>query len=192
MSLHFVHPPGHVEELAQLPKWLDDQAEEAHRGQELSEDLQSIRLQHFVQKHANGQNDHPAVNDRCDCIAPKEKSVLLRQEWVIRLLQAQTHANHETLQDFSRLLTKIGNLREVHHDVVAVESQKGIPVEDQRADRTDEHDAQTYVIQEPRLAEPPQERGDGCQCEFYPHASSADHRPMPLIGQHPRVGHIAV
>ncbi len=50
--------------------------------------------------------------------------------------------HQEPLQHLRRLLPQVRDLDQVHQDVVAVEPQQRVAVEQQRADRADEHHAQ--------------------------------------------------
>ena len=96
------------------------------------------------------------------------------------------------VENRARLLPQVGNFQDVAQDVVAVVAQQRIGVEHQRAHRADEHHVQADVIQQPRLAEPPDERGDRGQHQLDVHAGRADRRPMPAVGQHPRIGDVAI
>ena len=90
------------------------------------------------------------------------------------------------------LLPQVGDFGQVGEDVVAVVAQQRIGVEDHRADRADEHHVQAEVVQQARLAEPPDEGGDRGQHQLDVHAAGADGRPVPLVGQHPGVGDVAI
>ena len=90
------------------------------------------------------------------------------------------------------LLTQIGNLGQIHQDVVAVKSQQRVSVEHERADRADKHHAQRDLVQQAHLAEPPDIRGNRGQKHFDVHSRCAEEGTFPLAGQHPRIGNVAV
>ncbi len=90
-------------------------------------------------------------------------------------------------------LPQIRDLRQIRQDVIPVESQQGVPIEQDRADRADEHHTQTDLIQQhTRLTKPPEKRGNGRQNRFHVHSRRSDGRPVPLIRQQPGVGNVAV
>ena len=47
---HFVDPPGHVKELAQLVQRHDQQSPQRHRHHDLADDLQLVRLEQLVEE----------------------------------------------------------------------------------------------------------------------------------------------
>ena len=116
----------------------------------------------------------------------------LRQKRIFRLFEAQAPLAQLAVENRARLLPQVGNLEDVAEDVVAVVPQQRVGVEHDRAHRADEHHVQADVIEQPRLAEPPDERADRGQHELDVHARRADRRAMPPVGQHPRVGDVAV
>ena len=107
-------------------------------------------------------------------------------------LDAEADGAQGVLQRLIGLLREVGNLQYVGQDVIAVVAQQRVRVEDHRADGGDEHRAQGQVVQQARLGKPPDERGQRGQDQLEVHPRRADRGPLPLVGQHPGIGDVAV
>ena len=86
---HFVPPPGHVEELAQLVDRLEKQPVDRHGGDPLAEHLQSVGLEHLVEEHQDRGQDEPAIGDRRHGVQGEETLVPFGEEGVVGRLEPQ-------------------------------------------------------------------------------------------------------
>src|SRR5262249_48691630 len=78
-------------------------------------------------------------------------------------------------------------------DVVAVEAHQRIAVEYHGADAAHNHEAEAHVVEEGLTgAVPPHERGDGGNHQLHVDARARDDDTLPLAGQSPGVGHVAI
>ncbi len=147
-SLHFMHPPRHIEKFAQLPHRLNHQTKEAHGAKQASHDLESVRFEYLVQEHQDGKHHNPTIEDCGNGIEAEKELVPLRQKRVLRLFDSQTQSDHEPLQHFGRLLSQVRNFDQVHQNVIAIKSQQRVAVKQQGADRTDEHQTEANLVQQ--------------------------------------------
>ena len=190
---HLIDPPGHVKELAHLPQRHEEQPPKRRRHHDLADDLQMIGHEQSIEEPADRQRHHPAIERRGHRIEGEEHLVPLRQEGVVGRLQAQAPLAQFAAEDRGGLLPQVGDLHQVGEDIIAVVTQQRVGVEDDRGDRGDEHHVEAEVVEERlRLGEPPQEGGDRGDHQLDVHAGRADGRPLPLAGQHPGVGDVAV
>ena len=111
-----------------------------------ADDFQADGLEYAVQEHQDRKNHDPTINNGGNCVGSKKRMVPLRQKWILGHLQSQAPLAHHLVQDLAGLLPKVGNLGDVRHDVVTIESQQGIRVEQQRTNRADEHCAEADAV----------------------------------------------
>ncbi len=96
------------------------------------------------------------------------------------------------MHDRRGLLPHIGYVDHVAQHPIPVEAQQGIAVKQQRAHRADEHDIEANGVEQPRLAEPPQQCGHRSQHQLDADAGRSHGRTPPFARQHPGRGDIAV
>ncbi len=190
--LHLVHPSRLNEKLAQPPQRHHQQIHHRHGRQKMPQHPQPVPLEHMIEKEQNRNRHDPHVNCRRDAIQRKEQLLALRQKRVFVLLEPQTPLAQLAPEDTRRLLPQVRNLQNVRQDVIPVVPHQRVRVEQQRADRADKDRAQAEIIEQPRLAEPPEKRRDAGDQQLDVHPRRADHRPLPLVGQHPRIADVAI
>ena len=89
-------------------------------------------------------------------------------------------------------MSQVGDLDNVGQYVVAVVTEQGVGVEHDRAHRGDENYVQADHIQQSRLGEPPDVGGNRGNNHLDVHTGRADGRALPLVGQHPGIGNVAI
>ena len=108
------------------------------------------------------------------------------------LLDAQAPPRGKPLEDRVGLLPKVWNLEDVGEDVIAVVPHQRIGVEEDRRHAGDEHHVEAELIEDTLMGVPPEIRGDRGDDHLHVHPRRPDRRPLPLVGQHPAVGDVAV
>jgi hypothetical protein len=126
----------------------------------LADNLEPVRLQDPVEEPEDRERDEPAIDGRGDGIRSKQPAPARRQKRIGPLAQTEQPRAELALNDRSRFLPQVRDFEQVRQDVVAVKPHQWIGVEQERAYRADKHHVQREVMNEARLAEPPDERGD--------------------------------
>ncbi len=192
-TFHFREPPRSATEFPGLNHGLCDQTKETNHGDHPPDDLQTVRFQDFDHEPTNREHDDPAVDHAGNREQSKHEFSACRQERIVLKFQAETGFLEPSLQDFGALLPQVGDLQEVHHDVVAVKTQQRISVDQDGADDIQEHHVQTQVVDRgARFGEPPDKRRDRRQDHFDIDSRGADPDSFPFVRQHPRVGNVAI
>ena len=190
--LHLITPPRNLQKPPDAQRRPDHQPPQGCQRQSPTEHLQPVGLEHLPDKKENRCRDQPAVGCRGDRVEGKQLPLPLRQEGIFWLLDAQAPVAGNAAEDVRRLLAEVGDLQDVRQDVVAVVAEQRIGIEEDGGNARDKHHVEAELIEEPLVAVPPQEGGDGGDDHLDIHPASSDRSPFPLVGQHPAVRHVAV
>src|SRR5947207_1325126 len=99
----------------------------------------------------------------------------------------------QVLQVLIAAVPKIGNFQPVGQDVITVEAHQRIAVEDDSADAADNHQAQAQVVDKWLAGGvPPDKSGNSGDDQLHINPREADDNALPLAGQGPSVGDVAI
>ena len=119
-TFHFLRSPWGSEKLHNRNHCGNDHPGNTCNSKNSSEGLQSVGLQHLVQEHDDSKSYHPTVNRRGYGENTKQETVLRWKERVVLKFQTQAVFLKPTLQNFIGFLTKVGDLQQIHCDVISV------------------------------------------------------------------------
>ena len=189
---HFAQPPGRAKKLDNL---IDGHPQERHQGagrQHVADRLQLVRFEDLRQEVNDAEGHDPAVDVAGDRVGHEQEPPRPGQVTLNRDFQPEHFFLDQISEELGALDPEIGYLEPVGHHVVAIVAEQRVGVEEDRVDRADEHGRHRQAVEQAGLAVEPDEGGDAGQEELDVDARRGDPDPVPLVGQQPAIGHVAI